>query len=74
MRCYIQDENPTLSQVLVDLRDQPGDVLAPLRHITLDQVVAACARRNVKITEGRVRKRDLADIYFEAALVVGIEA
>lgn len=67
------DTNPTLSQILADLRDQPGEVLAPLRHITMDQVISAAARRNIKITEGRVARDDLGNLYFSAADVVGIE-
>lgn len=68
------DTNPTLSQVLADLRDQPGVVLAPLRTITMDQVISAAARRNVKITDGRIARRDLPNVYFEATRVVGIES
>ena len=74
MRLGISDNNPTLSQILIDLRNQPGEVLSPLKNVTMDQVIAAAARRNVPIVEGRIEHRHLSNVYFEAARLVGIES
>lgn len=66
MICRIADPNPTLSQVLTDLHNQPGAAQSSFRTLTRAQLVAAARSRGVPLVEGRVDRKYLGDLYFAA--------
>lgn len=54
----ITDERPTVAAVALDLSESLGTV-------TGQDIVEAAKRRGVTISDGRIQRLDLADIYFE---------